>query len=509
MVRAHVDELYTAYLEGSLLDAVRQEMDAHLRACPRCQGELEAMRQVVTCLQDLPPLAVPPHFVESVRARLPKPRPSLFAWRAPALAGGLLVAAAAMLLIMVRMNPVPGSPQAGVTPSTMTTHGEGTPNALPQQIAARPRGVPALPETASRGMGRVPDPFANDDANLPVPRARDKAQDNWHPGLSNGAQPVPPVTSATSEDRATIVFNPPTANKSAAQPVPTNGTLLADAGKPAPAPTAPLSETYAGTTAGVTAKPSATPPPAMASPQVGPAGPVGRIGIAPSIAADAVKAAPTPPSLTIAKAGPPDNDGARGGSADMLGTPQQRSYRNAVPGGSLLAPAPDGQRLPFGQLAAEATQLPDGASVLLRMSGTAPVTLAATVVRPAGGEKQQLTFPAQSREIQLKFPKLPESSAVKLELRSRNMTETLYLIVPGDNARVDTVRMSLKRAPVLPELLLLANDAGAFILCPASFAERAVTFTAALPPTDALNALARQYHYTTTFSNNLLNITTQ
>jgi anti-sigma factor RsiW len=47
-------ELVTDYLEGTLPDAERTRMDAHLAECEGCTGYLEDMRRLVATLHDVP-----------------------------------------------------------------------------------------------------------------------------------------------------------------------------------------------------------------------------------------------------------------------------------------------------------------------------------------------------------------------------------------------------------------------------------------------------------------------
>ncbi|MHB9023977.1 MAG: anti-sigma factor family protein [Armatimonadota bacterium] len=506
MTRAHVDELYTAYLENSLPDAVRQEVDAHLRDCPQCREELEEMRRVVACLREMPQIAVPSGFVEGVRARLPQPRPIFFAWRAPALAGGLLVAAVAVFLVILNVSPTSRTTVATVDQTPATLRGASREQAAPKQFAVKPPQVATLPRGASPdGLGGITDPFKN--AGDPLPSPRQKARENWRVEPAKPLASVPPASLPADRDRATIVFNPPTENKEGAS---SENLIMADASAAGMggATTPPPLMAAKVETDGSTARNST--PSAGDSAKAGPAGPTRSADTAPSAGAGPMKNTP-PSTAAMSKATPSAGTTTQEPTlqTEGIGADQRVQYSSVSPNrGSATAPA--GQRLSFGLLTAEAARLPDGEGpgVLLRVSGAASVSLAATVVRPAGGEKQQLTFPAQSREIQLKFPKLPESSAVKLELRSGTTTGNLYLIVPGAAKRANTAGVRLQKGLVLPALLSLANDAGVFVLCSAAFAEQTVTFTADnMPPREILNALARQLRMTTTFSNHMLNVT--
>jgi hypothetical protein len=61
-----VEELYTAYREGELEPQEAREFAAHLRECPRCAAEVEALDAVVTAMRDLRPVVPPPGLRERV-----------------------------------------------------------------------------------------------------------------------------------------------------------------------------------------------------------------------------------------------------------------------------------------------------------------------------------------------------------------------------------------------------------------------------------------------------------
>lgn len=107
MNRAHVNEHYTAYLEGALPESLRRAVEAHLLECPRCADELAAMRLLVDDLHQLPAVAPPADLAAGVRARLAaRPQPRVRFWRLPLFAGGLATATLAVMLVLMRMNPL-------------------------------------------------------------------------------------------------------------------------------------------------------------------------------------------------------------------------------------------------------------------------------------------------------------------------------------------------------------------------------------------------------------------
>ncbi|HJU88620.1 MAG TPA: zf-HC2 domain-containing protein [Gemmatimonadaceae bacterium] len=89
------DERIDAYVDGTISDIERRELEAHLRTCARCRDEEASIRALVTRARKLPREFSPSADRWSeVRARTRKaPRP-LVSWRLARLAAAVLVVAA-------------------------------------------------------------------------------------------------------------------------------------------------------------------------------------------------------------------------------------------------------------------------------------------------------------------------------------------------------------------------------------------------------------------------------
>ncbi len=107
----HPEELLAGYVDGSLTEAERAGVDAHLATCATCRGEVELAGRAVTALRDLPEEPVPVGVTRPVMTEIGAKAPSREPSRAPARAGGhrfqwaaglaaaaVLVAAAAVAL---------------------------------------------------------------------------------------------------------------------------------------------------------------------------------------------------------------------------------------------------------------------------------------------------------------------------------------------------------------------------------------------------------------------------
>jgi RNA polymerase sigma-70 factor (ECF subfamily) len=100
-------EKVSAYHDGEMPAALRQEMERHLEQCPRCQAELEELRELSASLGTLPiPQASP-----AVLARMHRQVDQLAARSIYRLMeAGAAIAAAVLIVCMVgllRQGPVP------------------------------------------------------------------------------------------------------------------------------------------------------------------------------------------------------------------------------------------------------------------------------------------------------------------------------------------------------------------------------------------------------------------
>jgi hypothetical protein len=72
----HVAEWLSAYADGELQGEKLARVEAHLRTCPACQGELEQLGGLSSLLHQIPPMqprTTPEGFNEAIRKRLGSP----------------------------------------------------------------------------------------------------------------------------------------------------------------------------------------------------------------------------------------------------------------------------------------------------------------------------------------------------------------------------------------------------------------------------------------------------
>jgi len=518
MKHAHVDEWYTAYLEGSLPDQRRRDVEEHLRACPRCAAALAELRQLVAQLHRLPETVPPPDFVATVRARRRQRRPSpITGWRFPLLAGSTL-AAAAVLLVAIHFMPMITAPSSPPVPAVN----------IPPQPASR-AAKPAPPNHRDVVVERVP---LN---NSPI--ARKVAR----PAVAPPHFGAPPVPAAVPAPTPIMTHTP-------APPLPISTwdtamahqtampakKLLAPAAPNANAPQAYPSEmaaanpahtdeqdastaNQAGTTENprmreaekpakkmvadgkIAAKPEDNAADALgAGRPAGPAGPTGMMSTSASLPLPA--SGGEQPVVTA-------SDGGNIVANDKA--PAHASPVTVLHAGDLrTVPAPFGPlevkalALP-GERHGEIVFYPAGNHVVIssitaekrrhRLDANSPdakdQTPAAVADRReiAAGVKSS---PAPSTETRLTFPAQPAGSVLKLT-RPGTPPGELVLIVPGVAPRRDRVTLHLQNQPVLPVLRQLATDAGVYLLCDTAFAESpqlSCTVTN-VPPLQALDAL--------------------
>ncbi|MDN5361403.1 MAG: hypothetical protein PWP70_450 [Moorella sp. (in: firmicutes)] len=93
-------ELLSPYLDGILSETVCRTLEGHLRFCPTCREELEAMRQTIKIIHTWSEeeLELPAGFAERLRSRLERERQPWY--RRPGRSWVSLSAAAALIMVM-------------------------------------------------------------------------------------------------------------------------------------------------------------------------------------------------------------------------------------------------------------------------------------------------------------------------------------------------------------------------------------------------------------------------
>ncbi|MHB9132018.1 MAG: anti-sigma factor family protein [Armatimonadota bacterium] len=521
MSRTHVDEYYTAYLEGSLPEDLRQAVETHLRNCPQCAAELDEVRAMVACLQDLPAVPVPDGFAAGVRARLPRPveRRPVF-WRGPLLAGGLLASAAVAVLLVLQVNPfstpmVKSAPQAPgrreITENTGTRDLRDNSKlaAKPGSDYHPPEVVPVEPQPAYH----VNDPFNNSGgAGEDSPLFTDSADVNND--NANGR-----LYAALPESRVDIAVAPPVSVKLGAEKPPEMQTKAVT----------PRMESVSAADMSVTQPKAASIP---AAPPVASAGTMANAGSSsarsvqgagPAGPAGEATAPPTMDSATVAK------------SADGMATDAQRSksvpapppamietgplqssasYAQAdKPAATVLPKSASARGIAIARLTqtieyGEAVQPPDATGSRVTLHLATAVTGKLAIAYTGSAQRVQttsITTPANT--IRLTLPALPKGALLQLSLSHGKTTDRLYLVVPGTGTREATMTLHARKQPVKQLLQRLSTGIGVFVLCPTAFAETTTTFTADnMPPYTAIGELADQLHYDTDLNGSVLNI---
>jgi hypothetical protein len=128
-------ELLSGYLDGELDELQKTQVEAHLRTCPDCQEELEALRQIDVHVRDRVyeepsrefVFTLNRHVMDKVRVA---PRARLFK-----LTPIFAPAAAALLILIILINVSPSKRSIGMTDQV-----------LYQEIEPRPEPTVSLPE---------------------------------------------------------------------------------------------------------------------------------------------------------------------------------------------------------------------------------------------------------------------------------------------------------------------------------------------------------------------------
>lgn len=477
MKRAHVDELYTAYLDGTLPDTMRQQVDEHLHVCPACARGLEETRQLVADLQLMSAVPVPSEFVAGVRARVQAlPTRPARPWLRPVLAWGSLAAAASIALIFSRFS-TPPSGTVAQTPRTTAT----------QRIAPATKNAPMVPKSDTMVKPKAPAIAAVPKiaAGRPVPAPRFAVP----PTKGMKRHRIQRDETATADIFANTAQQPARIEIAMAPPLPTRAVLSegfagvntrwqrTQAGDPGPAgitATAGMPETPENTTimsagAGNTAGPAPAPttPPATNGT---------------TIMAD--KAAP----LAV-----PFGVGAAKNDDTSAITPPERMM--------LMSKAIQSQAVQntaHGSLTAEV----QGSQLLLQVVAKPASQLTLQYADAPTATAQQVLLPATRNEVTVTLPALPDGATLAVAVGQKDAQ--YVLVVPG--RPVEDGDMTTR--PMPQTLQALANAANAYLLCPQDFAARPVTPLArGLAPLAALQQLAHDAGYQFEYRPPWVNIT--
>lgn len=221
MKHTHVDEYYTAYLEDTLPEPLRQQVEAHLHACPRCSAALAAVRLLVEDVRNMPRELPPAQFTAGVRTRLAARRqpPPLFAgW--PVFAGAFAAVAVALLLVCLRFTHTTWQPTRIATLPPRTTSQYHTPEvtatAPPVVSAPTPTPVHAAAHAASVHTSgaslATPKPqFYARGMSLAPGRELRHTSAPGHRVDTPGARPLPVATDAADNDSNHLFAKAPAA----------------------------------------------------------------------------------------------------------------------------------------------------------------------------------------------------------------------------------------------------------------------------------------------------------
>lgn len=443
MIRGHVDEFYTAYLEHTLPEPLRQEVEAHLRECPQCAAELTELCQVVECLHDLPMIAAPEGFAEAVRTSLPRVPRRVPAWR---MALPAVAAAAVLVLVSVgfwqfrgaylRQQPqtVAGTPRDNTLPHPLTT--PRTESGVELAPSADADSTTETPTTAKT----QPEPETPEQVLKSFPQLKDVAS----PTSSAGESAAPKRAAAPRESQ-------PMTSAASEPPAPQANALNAPAPVPAPAAAErTLSDAY--------------------EPQ--PQARVGRAEV---------------PSMT--KAASPRLSGG------MLlefaeGDGQSLQLDEVVV--QMNAQVVSGEKAGQVQLV---MQTPTATTV--RISGASS----------KWQNTQQLAINPPGGSMMLDIPAGGDGGSLKMTFTFAGKTETAYLFTPGVGPRKTTVDVQAANQSMLQLLQQLANESGVYIFAPGDFAQRTVTLSLRLSPIAVLNTLANQQNAQALHAGKIVTIT--
>lgn len=444
MIRGHVDEFYTAYLENTLPEPLRQEVESHLHECPQCAMELAELCQVVESLHELPTIAAPGDFAESIRTVLPKEslrRVPVWRMMFPKLATAALLVLIAVGFWQINKSYRLQRQTVATAPKTTVESADdmGTPRTEIGGMAQ-----PDIINDAAKAKG----------AGVPAPQA------TANPTLD----PDKPA-----EKNEQLVY---------ASPVATPGNQEVTRAKVMPATDAPPASTNTTFRAEHQASPSIA------------ATPADPYSVRPMMSENRSAepmASPQPaPSYSFTDRA---SDGAE--------TAKATAPRTRLAGGTAIQLAQgDGQTLQLGDIVVQANAVSisgeSPGNVQLVVQNSAPVTLRLNGASSQWQNSQQLTFDPPGGTAMIEVPSGGNGGSFKLAFDKGGTTQSAYLFTPGVGPRLTTVNVRATNQSMIQILQQLSNDAGLYIFAPGDFAQRTVTLSLRQSPISLLNTLASQ-----------------
>lgn len=550
MMRKHVDEYYTALLDGSLPEPLRGQVEEHLRDCAACATALQDLRALLAEMRCLPSeIPLPSGFTERVRARLPVRVPHrLPRWLAPALSAGALAAVSLLLLLGYALRPMsrdltsknrdlPVRISSSAVPShTSTPNGSAQRHDVIKLVPTKidlPHGNSRHQATGARTISphapagyrnRTADSATRVELALAPPSASYANGDAVH--YDSGMIPINRMqdggiaTHGANDARVTAdapgnmatAFMAPKAYDSAVSPsapggasgpsspaCPTCAPKLVRAGMGSNAGPA-----IAGSCALPTARSQVGQPVATDSDDKNPAQ---VCGIPAPKGCNALAQTRTVLSCVVA-----DGTLSRTESVNKSLAGRDSTFVDAQHDVLLHCQPISNGNLDVSVLARTAAaptlQSSNQQGVILRVSGRARAAMTFRYMEPPSAEATQITLPNKVSEVSLSLPAQSQGSAVRFTIARARQYDSFYLFTPGNGARQTSIVLRVSSDLMRQVIMPLASAVGAFVLCPADLAERHITFIAnGLTPGVAWQTLATQEHLQLDQQGRLINIT--
>lgn len=202
-------ELLPGHLDGSMEERQETEVEAHLRDCPRCAAEEEALKETLALLRNLPPEKAPPELLEGVRRKIAAETQQAAAGKGLFASSRVripLEAAAAVLLFLLvygiqKQIPVKDRPAPPPARVETASPSEGAPEAKagtrkPPLAARNPVGQMAPMERTAGDTGRAEPAADRSEAAGPGKEAPMEAKERTAeaPHAAKASLPTVPAT---------------------------------------------------------------------------------------------------------------------------------------------------------------------------------------------------------------------------------------------------------------------------------------------------------------------------
>lgn len=233
------DELLSAYLDGQLDKREREHLEARLADDPALQADLEALRQTVSLVRDLPAVPAPRNLILTP-SMVEQPEPAPSRWSAPLLTAATAVASFLFVILLVGDLLLPGMGKMTSAP------------AKGQRGEQAPEMALEVPEGEDQSEAPTPEMMLEEAAPAPDEEAEEAPESGQEPGtppalggggsMTETAPPAASILVTATEEAGAMPVTPVAEETASIVEAPSNELTVTPSvaiGEPQEPPTSP------------------------------------------------------------------------------------------------------------------------------------------------------------------------------------------------------------------------------------------------------------------------------